>query len=432
MKRIGNLNILVAIILLASVNAFGQDEVVPVSLEKVLELGGANNLTIQEFRQRQDLALADLTTASQWWLPELYAGISTHHLWGAAMNADGRFFTEVGRENFWAGIGLNAAWDFGNGIYSVKAVQLNADAAEFATQAEQNQALLRSINAYYDLMAAQLAYQAYSDLSKQADTIVRQLQIQVDAGIRYQSEVLLARSNYNHLRIEMLNARAEYGLESARLANLLNLGSGVKLVSIDTVLIPLKMDLQEDLDAETAVAARPEMKEARLRLNAIETEKRITTTGLLLPRLRVGTYGSYFGDVFSPLYPTAEVNASLVWRIPTGRLALRGELKQFNARIDLQNNRVEQVKNQINEEVAKAKILLTTSREQIEIAEEATQLAGEALEQSIQRQAFGTAKPFEVLQAQEIYIKARLDYFKAVATHNKAQYALQVAYGNNL
>ena len=53
-------------------------------------------------------------------------------------------------------------------------------------------------------------------------------------------------------------------------------------------------------------------------------------------------------------------------------------------------------------------------------------------QQSIQRQALGTVRPFEILQAQEIFIKARLDYLKAVADYNKAQYQLHVAKGNNL
>lgn len=51
---------------------------------------------------------------------------------------------------------------------------------------------------------------------------------------------------------------------------------------------------------------------------------------------------------------------------------------------------------------------------------------------SIQRQQLGTAMPFEVFQAQEIYLRARLDYLKAIASYNNSQYSLYVALGNNL
>ena len=66
------------------------------------------------------------------------------------------------------------------------------------------------------------------------------------------------------------------------------------------------------------------------------------------------------------------------------------------------------------------------------IALESSEWAAEALKQSIQRQALGTVRPFEILQAQEIFIKARLDYIRAVTDYNKAQYQLFVAKGNRL
>ena len=59
-----------------------------ISLEIVLQIGGASNLTIQEYRKRQALALADLSKAKEWWLPDVYAGTSIHQLWGTTMNAD--------------------------------------------------------------------------------------------------------------------------------------------------------------------------------------------------------------------------------------------------------------------------------------------------------------------------------------------------------
>lgn len=65
----------------------------------------------------------------------------------------------------------------------------------------------------------------------------------------------------------------------------------------------------------------------------------------------------------------------------------------------------------------------------MEIAFEGNRFAEQALEQSIQRQELGTARPFEILQAQELFIKARLDYLKAVSDYNKAQYNFLVVGG---
>ena len=75
---------------------------------------------------------------------------------------------------------------------------------------------------------------------------------------------------------------------------------------------------------------------------------------------------------------------------------------------------------------------IPNAKEQLEIAKEGSELSELALQQNILRQRLGTVRPLEILQAQEIYITSRLDYLKAVAAYNKAQYTYYVAIGNSL
>ncbi|MBL4861763.1 MAG: TolC family protein, partial [Crocinitomicaceae bacterium] len=397
-------------------------------------LAGANNLTIQEFQQRQKRVAADLSKAKEWWLPNLYAGTTFHQLWGNVMNGDGQIFTDVNRQNFWGGVGLNANWDFGDGLFKVDAAEFNVQAAAYETQAEKNKALLEVIQTYYDFLTAQLYYNAYQELIVRGDSIINQIAAQVDVELRFESELLLAKSNQNRLKVEMLNARTEYNDKSALLVKLLNLSPDIKLVSADAILAPLELvnidEVQTPIDS--AYAYRPELKSMEFTLKSLNAEKKTTTTGLWLPDLRVGTYGSYFGGVFSPLNPTRAVNAALIWEIPLGRIAYKGELKQFDARISLQEIKMEQAKATINEEVLRAKGRISTSKEQIDLALEGSQLAEQALSQSIARQDLKIPRPFEIVQMQDVYIRSKLDYIKAVATYNKAQYAYLVASGTDL
>ena len=80
----------------------------------------------------------------------------------------------------------------------------------------------------------------------------------------------------------------------------------------------------------------------------------------------------------------------------------------------------------------KANNQLITSEEQINIAVKGKEYALKALKQCILRQEVGTVRPFEILQVQEVFIKSQLDYLNAITAHNKAQYSLFVATGNNL
>jgi len=434
------------LLLIAYCQLANAQDTVSINLETILKLGGADNLTIKEYKERRELSLAELTKAKEWWLPEIYAGAQTHQLWGAAMNADGRFFLDVNRQNLWSGLGLNVNWDFADDIYNAKSANIRSQASHYRTQAERNQQLLKMIEAYYNLMTAQLNYNAYQNLVSQSDSIVQQIQIQVESGLRYESELLLAKSNKNHLQVEMLNAKKDYNKASAALKKLLNIEQNIKLVTADESLLPLDFNSELEMIEDSAYQNRPEIKANELQFQALAMERKKYTTGLLIPELNIGTYGSYFGRIsgdVSPmlpdqypetqqLYPTQALNVSLMWEIPLGALTYKGDKKSFDSKIRLNEIEAEQVKVQINEEIANAKSDLQLGKEQIETAKEALNFTTEALNQSIERQKIGTAKPFEVFQAQQFFLQAQLDYLKAVSAYNKAQYALKVAKGDNL
>ena len=72
-------------------------------------------------------------------------------------------------------------------------------------------------------MTAQLNYNAYEQLVAEADDLASQIAVQVEAGLSFESELLLAKSNSNHIRVEMLNARTQYYSMSSTLVKLLNL-----------------------------------------------------------------------------------------------------------------------------------------------------------------------------------------------------------------
>jgi outer membrane protein TolC len=420
---------------ICSLSAIGQNEaeIKAINLETVLQLAGADNLSIQESNLKQKVAEANLHTAQEWWLPNVYAGASVHQLWGSAMNGNGVFFTDVNRQNMWGGIGVNGSWDFGSNLNKVKAQKLNVEAMTFETQAQKNRVLLKSVESYYDFLNAQLNYEAYQELASQSENITKQIGNQVKAGLKVESEYLLAQSNLNHLKIEMLNAKQEQLSASNALKILLNLPGNFSLQATDTALFPIQLTLDILASSnEDMYKARPEIASLELGLKALDQEKKTVTSGLWAPTLALNTYTSYFGDVVSPLYPTSAINASLLWDINLGRALKGGQVEEYDARIALQKNQLEQAKTIISNEVELAKHQKQLAKESAAIALEGSQLAKKALDQTIARQQLGTAIPLEILQAQELYIKLRLDYLKAVANHNKAEYAWYVASGGVL
>lgn len=206
-----------------------------------MKLAGANNLTIQEYQLKYQQASAEQSKAKEWWLPNIYFGASTHYLNGAAMNTDGKIFTDINRNNLWTGLGIGAEIDFSKGFYSSLAAKQKAEAMQYQSTVEKNKMILQTVQAYFDLQAEQLKYFFLQQLVNQSDTLSQQIKIKVDAGLLYQSDYLMSQSNYNHLKISMLQTKIEWQKKSALLTNLLNLENNISLISADTSLIPLKL-----------------------------------------------------------------------------------------------------------------------------------------------------------------------------------------------
>jgi len=405
-------------------------ETFPVNLETVLKLSGANNLTVKEYQLRYQMAIAEQAKAKEWWLPTVYAGASTHYLTGAAMNTDGNIFTRVKQTNVWAGLGINIEIDFGKGFYQVLAAKQKAQAVHYYSLAEKNKTILQAVTNYFDLQFSLLKYAFLQQLVMQSDTLTQQIKIQVDAGVRYQSEYLLSKSNYNHLKISWLQAKMEWQKSAAILTHLLNLNKNTRLISADTALVPVEFGVQE---MDTAgFKTRPEYGGLTAELLSLQTSKKTVNQGLLLPKLRVGMENGAFGEYTLFPYNTYQYNASLFWNLPFGRLAYKGDLKRYEVQIDLQHNAIEQFKNQYQEEITMANTGLQLAGEQMGIAKLALQVSKEAMGQSIERQKLQTAQPFEVFQAQQFLLQSQVDYLNAVASYNKAQFELKVAKGELL
>lgn len=400
------------------------------NLETVLKLAGANNLTVQEYQLKYKQALAEQSKAKEWWLPNIYAGVTTHFLNGAAMNADGKIFTNVKRNNLWAGLGLAAEIDFSKGFYKSLAAKQKAEAVNYESLAEKNQLILKAVETYFDLQMEQLKYLIMQQLVNQADTLTQQIKVQVDAGLRYQSEYLLSQSNVSHLKLSVLEAKLAWQQKSAVLVNLLNLENTISVISADTAFIPLMVSVQQ-VDS-LGFQKRAEYLGLNAELKSFLSQRKTANQGLLMPKLRIGFDNGAFGAYSTSLYNTYQFNGSLLWTLPLGRLTYNGDLKKYNTQILIQQNQMEQFKNLYRQEIATANAQINIAEEKIFIAKEAVKLSREALSQSIERQKLGTVKPFEVFQAQQFLLQAQVDYLKAVSENNKAQYALIVAMGNNL
>jgi len=422
-------------------------ETYQVDLETVLQLAGANNLTIKEFGARQDLARVEEKISKEWLFPDVFLGVSLHHLTGSAMNGDGRFFRDVDRNGLWGGLGVGLNWVPGEGIYKTLAAKQNTLASGYLLQAKKNETILSAIMVYYDLQEKQAEYNTLINLLNYSARISRQLEIQVENGQQYRSEYLLARSNYNNALVALQEVIKTLHRTSAKLIELLNIeDEDILLLSSVNEATPIAL-LDEHMITtdlyDTSYARRPELQYYQNLIEARKFDQKRLSTGLLIPQLSLaltqGSVGPYNGVPKNnpPEYDgryegTFEINALVGWNIPLDLLISGGQREKINTLIQLHQNQHDQQKISIRKELFQALSDYRESKDQLRIAQESAEFAEEAFKQSTERQKLGTAKPFEVFQAQEIYFKTMISYHSVVKNYNQAQYRLFVAMGNDL
>jgi len=407
---------------------------IAVNLPAILKLAGANNLTIKQYELQYQLSEARVDKAREWFLPTIQLGPTMHYLNGAAMQTTGVVLKDVTQKELWLGGGFAGTIDFNRGIFDVKAKREESAAVKFETQAQRNGVILDAVSNYYDLMVAQFDYNELLNLSSQADTLTEQIKLQVDAGLRYQSEYLLAQTNADHIRFRLADAEVQMQKKSDALLNILNIDTTAILVSADTGIMPVQIvpGTADTGETNRYIHNRPEYKSIQAELNSIQTERKTTTVGLLLPKFVVGTPDALLGTFGEPYYNTYVIDAGLLWNIPIGRIIYRGDVKTYNAEINIEQNNMQQFGNEVVQQVADARAQIKLSMQQMDFSRRSLSQANMALEQSIEREKLGTVLPFEVFQSEQFYVQAEDDYLKAVSDYNKAEYQLYVAMGNNL
>ena len=186
-----------------------------------------------------------------------------------------------------------------------------------------------------------------------------------------------------------------------------------------------EMTVQEAL--ERAYRERPDFLAAQERVRAAESS-RAAIRAELLPTIHVNADYGAIGLSVSSALQTFDVTGVL--RVPIfqgGRV--QGRLAQ--ADVDLRNRQseVENLRSEIYYDVRSAFLDLQATREQLETATRARELADQQLAQSRDRFAAGVANNIEVVQAQEAVALANEQYISALYGYNVSKAVLARSLG---
>ena len=282
-------------------------------------------------------------------------------------------------------------------------------------------------------------FQRSLDVAQQQYDQVRE---RIDVGVLPETEAAAARTEIAVREQALIDARSNVQAERLRLLRLMNAGPMGRndrqiLPTSNPQIAPAAI---EDATERIVLArqSRPDLNEARLRLeqNRLET---IRTRNGLLPRLDVFIaldktgYGESFSESFRELDgPTYDLTMGVEFSQSLGQLTAKGLYEASRAQRDEAAASVRNLEQLVELDVLLAINDVERARQQIDATRTTRELQERTVQAEIERFDVGTSTTLLVAQAQRDLLQAQINEIEAVIAYRLALIGLHLAEGSIL
>ena len=260
-----------------------------------------------------------------------------------------------------------------------------------------------------------------------AQTLLQQASDMKTAGVVAGIDVLRARVEMQVLQQRLTAAQNDFDKAKLALARAIGLPLGQQFRL--TTEAPYKPNPPVTLDEalNRALSARPDYQSALAQQRAAELALSAASSEHLPSILIAGDYG-VLGPAINESHGTYTASATLAipiyagGRVHADEVAAAAVLKERQAQAQDARARVEY-------EVRASFLDLASASQQVEVARDSVELAGEELQQARDRFAAGVTDNIEVVQAQESLAANNVNYIDSLLAHNLAKLELARALG---
>ncbi len=433
--RVPFITVLLFLVLLRHATAETNSAIQQIDLPTALRLAGAQNLDVKIARERLAEAKANHQSAVSQFFPWVSPGIVYRQHDDKIQDVSGNII-DVNKYSYAPGAVLGVQLDFGDALYKTLAAKQLSKAAGHALEAQRQDTVLAAAQGYFELALAQGAVGVANESVRISSDYETQLSHAADAGIAFKGDLLRARVQAERNRLALRQAMEQRRIAAARLAQVLRLEPSVELVPQASDLAPLTLietnSALGSLVAQT-LGSRPELMQSAALTAAARDAKNGAKYGPLIPTVGAQAFWGGLGggrDGVSDTFGAQEdyvVGAS--WRMGPGGLFDFGRVRSNEARLKIVELSSEKLRDDIIRQVVEAFTRWQSLADQLDTAKRALLAAEESLRLSQQRKEFAVGVVLETIQSEQDLTRARLDYLKAVAEFDKAQYALSKAIG---
>ena len=405
-----------------------------IDLPTALRLAGAQNLDVQIAGEKLREAQAIHQSALAQFFPWIAPGIAYRQHDNNLQNVQGDI-VDVHKYSYAPGVALAAQVELGDAIYQSLASKQLSHAAGHALEAQRQQSVLAAAQGYFELALAQGAAAVAREAVRISTGYAEQVSRAVTAGIAFKGDALRAQVQKERNELGLRQTLEQQRIAAARLAQTLRLDPTVVLTAQESELTPLNLITNCTLDSlvAQALAANPEFKQSAALTAAARDRKSGATYGPLIPSLGAT---AFFGGLGGGREGVADtfggqqdyiVGAS--WRIGPGGLLDFTRMRATDARLKISELGDRKLKDELTRQVVEGFTRWQSQADQIQTARSALAAAAEGFQLAQQRKEFAVGIVLETIQAETDLTRAQLDYLKAVAEFNQAQYGLQRVMG---
>jgi outer membrane protein TolC len=427
-------------------------------------LAGVENLELIQARQRVEIAVAIQQLAAAQYLPNINMGTNYDAHTGNLQQASGNILN-LQRSALYVGAGAGAVaagtvaipgvqWNLNvsESIFNYLASRQRTEQSRFASQAVENEVLLKVAAAYTDLLQAYGAFSLAIITRNDAREVARLTANYVKVGEGRQADAERAATELRRREEDVIAARASVGQASRRLAELLNLNviaplRPVELQAVPQSIVPNRIPLAELV--AIALLNRPELKAWQAAIQAALLELRSANILPFSPQVMVGLSGGLFGGgsnlVASSTPPAAglppnqprfgdfkdrtDIDAIMYWSLRNLGLGNKALIDIAQARATIADFEEQATFDQIRFEVVAAYTHTRNSFAEIVNRVRGVRSGTPALAKDLIRVQGREGLPIELLDSLRHLATERGDYLAAIVNYNKAQFELYVALG---
>ena len=355
----------------------------------LVEITLNHNLQIKSNELKCKLAKASYYKSVGKALPTVGMGIKRYELSGYTQGTSGDFL-KVDKNNAWNGKSFRLSWSISELLFNSVAKNQEVKAAFYNKEVGNIDEKIRIYANYYKIVASKEKEKAIISFIQKNEEIVTQLKLQVLAGLRLQSELLLAQSNFNNLKIKLLKQeQTSVELSQQLLANL-NVKENYILKTVCDFYVNEAININ-NINVEEKLNNRFELQALSSQVSAMKWKKNRELYGLLLPQISFGINDGLLGPINQDDLGNQNImTTSLMWSIPLGNIFPAGNYKTQKNLYQIKTLEKVQLENELRAEMNTLIAASNSADEQYKLAKQSADYAQIAYEQSLQRQVLGT------------------------------------------